>query len=57
MPCMFCVKIWMCSSSAFIGLYLLFLIESKIGIKHAYDNFCTVLVYCVEHGRVIKSTA
>jgi hypothetical protein len=55
MSCMFYVKIWMCSSSAFIGLYLLFLIESKICIKHAYDNFCTVLVYYVEHGRVIKS--
>jgi hypothetical protein len=25
-----------------------FLLESNIGIKHAYDNFCTVIIYCVE---------
>jgi hypothetical protein len=45
----------MCSSDAFISLYLLFLIESKICIKHAYDKSCTVLNYCLEHDRSIKS--
>jgi hypothetical protein len=45
----------MSSSSAFIGLFLLFLVERKISIKHAYDKFCTVVGYCVEHGKNTKS--
>jgi hypothetical protein len=31
------------------------LIESKNCIKHAYDNFCAVVVYCVEPRKNIKS--
>jgi hypothetical protein len=55
MSCMFCRKILMSSSSAFIGWFLLFLVERKISIKHAYDNFCTVVGYYVEYGKNTKS--
>jgi hypothetical protein len=34
---------------------LLFFIESKICIKDACDNFCTVFVYYVEHVKNTKS--
>jgi hypothetical protein len=54
MTCMFCRKILMFSSNAFICLDLLFLLESKICIKHACDNFCLVINYCVEHGKNTK---
>jgi uncharacterized CHY-type Zn-finger protein len=55
MPCMFCRKILMSSSSAIYGWFLLFLIERKIWIKLGYDNFCTVLIYYVEHRKNTKS--
>ena len=28
------------------------LIESKNCIKHVYDDFCAVIVYCVEHRKI-----
>jgi hypothetical protein len=31
------------------------LLERKISIKHAYDNFCIVFVYYVDHGKNTKS--
>jgi hypothetical protein len=52
---MFCRKILMSSSSAIYCLDLLFLIESKNCIKHAYNNFYTVVVYCVEYKKNTKS--
>jgi hypothetical protein len=55
MACLFCRKILRFSSSAFICLYLLFLLERKICIKHGHDNFCTVLIYYVEHRKNTKS--
>jgi hypothetical protein len=55
MSCMFCRKSLMPRSSAFIGWFLLFFIESKICIKHACDNCCIVFVYCVEYGKNTKS--
>jgi hypothetical protein len=54
MPCMFCRKILMFSSSAFICLDLLFFLESKLCIKHACDNFCIVIIYGVEHGKILN---
>jgi hypothetical protein len=51
---MFCRKILMFSSSAFICLDLLFLLESKICIKHACDNFSIVIIYGVEHGKILN---
>jgi hypothetical protein len=45
---MFYRKIMMCSSSAFNGWFVLFLLESKICIKHACDNFYTMIIYYVE---------
>ena len=53
--CMFCRKIMRCSSSALNGWILLFLLESQICIKHACDNFCTVIICCVEHRKNISS--
>jgi hypothetical protein len=41
----------------FMCIYLLFLvklIELKICIKLVCETFCTVLVYCVEHGKNTK---
>jgi hypothetical protein len=35
--------------------FFLFLVESKNCITHACDNFCDVLVYCVEHRKNNKS--
>jgi hypothetical protein len=55
MSYMFYRKILMSSSSAFIGWFLLFLLERKISIKHTYDNFRIVFVYCVDHGKNTKS--
>jgi hypothetical protein len=46
---MFFVKLLMSSSSAIYCLDLLFLIEGKIFVKHAYDNFCVVIIYCVDY--------
>jgi hypothetical protein len=51
MPYMFCRKILRFSSSAFICLDLLFLLESKICIKHACDNFGIAIIYGLEHGK------
>ena len=48
MPCMCCGKILRCSSSTLNGWFLLFLLESKICIKHACGNFCIVIIYCLE---------
>ena len=45
-------NIMRCSSSAFNGWFLLFLLESKICIKQACDNFCTVIICCVEHRKI-----
>jgi hypothetical protein len=45
----------MFSSSSFICLYLLFLLERKICIKHGHDDFCTVLIYYVKHRKSDKS--
>jgi hypothetical protein len=50
---LFCRKILRFSSSAFICLYLLFLLERKMCIKHGHDNFCTMLIYYVEHRKKI----
>jgi hypothetical protein len=55
MPCMFYRKILIFSSSAFICLDLLFLLERKIYIKHACNNFCIVIIYGVEHGKSTQS--
>jgi hypothetical protein len=38
----------MSSSSAIYGWFLLFLLESKVCIKLACDNFYTVIIYYVE---------
>ena len=35
--------------------FLLFLLESKLCIKHAYDNFCTVIIYYKEHRKNTQS--
>ena len=35
--------------------FLLFLLESKICIKHACDNFCTVIIYYLEPRKNTKS--
>jgi hypothetical protein len=53
--CMFYREIWMYISSALLADFLLFLLEREICIKHAYDKFCIVFVYCVDHGKNIKS--
>jgi hypothetical protein len=34
--------------------FLLFLLESKICIKHACDNFCTVIIYYVEPKKILN---
>jgi hypothetical protein len=52
---MFCVKLLMSNSSAIYCLDLLFLIERKIWIKHGYDDFYTVIIYCVDCWKVLKS--
>jgi hypothetical protein len=52
---MFCRKFLMSSSSAIYCLDLLFLIESKNYIKHAYNNLYTAVVYCVEYKKNTKS--
>jgi hypothetical protein len=52
---MFYRKILIFSSSAFICLDLLFLLERKIYIKHACNNFCIVIIYGVEHGKSTQS--
>jgi hypothetical protein len=44
----------MFSSSALYSLYLLFLLKSKISIKHACDNFCIVIIYCVDYGKMLN---
>jgi hypothetical protein len=51
---MFCEKLWMSSSSANLGLIFVILLEGKSCIKQAYDNFCTVIVCCVEHRKNSK---
>jgi hypothetical protein len=38
-----------------IDIFLLFLVESKNCITYVCDNFCDVLVYCVEHRKNNKS--
>jgi hypothetical protein len=35
--------------------FLLFFVERKNCITHACDNFCDMLVYCVEHRKNNKS--
>jgi hypothetical protein len=52
---MFCVELLMSSSSAIYCLDLLFLIERKIWIKHGYDDFYIVIIYCVYCWKVLKS--
>jgi hypothetical protein len=52
---MFYRKIVMSSSSAIYEWFLLFLLESKIYIKHACDNFYTVIIYYVEPRKNTKS--
>ena len=48
-------KIMRCSSSAFNGWCLLFLLESKDCIKHACDNFCTGIVCYKDHRKNTNS--
>jgi hypothetical protein len=55
MSCMFCRKIVMYSSSAFNGWFLLILQESNVCIKHACDNFCTMIIYYIEPRKNVKS--
>ena len=43
------------SSSAFNDWFLLFLLESKNCIKHACDNFCTVINYYLEPRKNTKN--
>jgi hypothetical protein len=45
----------MCSLSAFNCRFLLFLLESKICIKHVRDNFYTPIIYYVEPRKNTKS--
>jgi hypothetical protein len=52
---MFYRKIIRCSSSAYNDLFLLFLIEGKSCIKHACDNFGTLITYYVEPRKNTKS--